>query len=167
MSGTAEARPVYPVGQEDLERFSLIGRDGSAVTVMLHARIAEKLGLSATDHKCLDLAIRGGGPLTAGRIAELSGLSTGAVTGVIDRLERAGYVRRVRDPHDRRKVLVELTNSKPARVVDLFEGVREGMEEVLSHYTPEQRDVIYEYSLEMNERMRREIARVAAMQLDH
>src|SRR5262249_45506440 len=105
MSETAEAKAaVYPVSDEELERFGWLRRATRLVSVMFHAGVAEQLGLPAPDNKCLALAARGGQPMTAGRIAELSGLSTGAVTGVIDRLERAGYVRRVRDPHDRRKV---------------------------------------------------------------
>src|SRR5438309_10315862 len=96
------------VSRERLERLAALGRELSGVTLMLHSRLAEQLGLSATDHKCLELAMRAEGPLTAGRLAELSGLSTGAVTGVIDRLERAGYVSRARDPNDRRKVLVQV-----------------------------------------------------------
>ena len=164
MSETAEAKAVYPVSDEELERFSWLGRDSSLVTVMFHARIAEQLGLSATDHKCLDLAARGGQPMTAGRIAELSGLSTGAVTGVIDRLERAGYVRRVRDPHDRRKVLVEVTlnDRHPERFGVLFKGLTEMMARVLSHYTPEQRELLYEYGSEVVAEMRTEIAKIAA-----
>ena len=163
MSETVETKAVYPVGDEELERFSWLGRDSSLVTVMFHARIAEQLGLSATDHKCLDLAARGGQPMTAGRIAELSGLSTGAVTGVIDRLERAGYVRRVRDPHDRRKVLVEVTLSDqdPQRFGMLFKGLTETMARVLSHYTPEQRELLYEYGTEVLTEMRKETAKIA------
>jgi DNA-binding transcriptional ArsR family regulator len=162
MSETAEARAVYPVSDEELERFSWLGRDSSLVTVMFHARIAEQLGLSATDHKCLDLAARGGQPMTAGRIAELSGLSTGAVTGVIDRLERAGYVRRVRDPHDRRKVLVEVTLSAqdPERFSVLFKGVSEMMARILAHYTPEQRELLYSYGAEVLAEMRKEVTKV-------
>jgi DNA-binding MarR family transcriptional regulator len=162
MSETAEARAVYPVSDEELERFSWLGRDSSLVTVMFHARIAEQLGLSATDHKCLDLAARGGQPMTAGRIAELSGLSTGAVTGVIDRLERAGYVRRVRDPHDRRKVLVEVTlgAQDPERFRVLFTGLTEMMARILTHYTPEQRELLYSYGAEVLAEMRKEVTRI-------
>ncbi|MFI9384004.1 MarR family winged helix-turn-helix transcriptional regulator [Kutzneria sp. NPDC052558] len=161
MPETAGAKAVYPVSDEELARFSWLGRDSSLVTVMFHARVAEQLGLSTTDHKCLDLAARGGQPMTAGRIAELSGLSTGAVTGVIDRLERAGYVRRVRDPHDRRKVLVEVTLSDPQRFALLFKGVSEMMARVLSHYTPEQRELLFEYGSEVLAQMRKEIAKFA------
>jgi DNA-binding MarR family transcriptional regulator len=68
----------------------------------------ELLGINRNDGRCLDIVERLG-RITAGRLAEESGLTTGAVTGIVDRLERAGYLRRVRDDADRRKVLVELT----------------------------------------------------------
>ena len=65
------------------------------------------LGLNPTDVRCVDLLDQHG-TMTAGALAELAGLSTGAVTFLLDRLERAGFVRRVRDLEDRRRVLVEL-----------------------------------------------------------
>jgi DNA-binding MarR family transcriptional regulator len=68
----------------------------------------EKLGINRTDLRCLNI-VDNNGPMTAGRLAELSGLTTAAVTNVLDRLERAGYARRVRDQEDRRQVMVELT----------------------------------------------------------
>ena len=68
----------------------------------------QKLGINRTDGRCLDI-VENQGPMTAGRLAELSGLTTAAVTAVLDRLERAGYARRVRDAKDRRHVIVELT----------------------------------------------------------
>ena len=68
----------------------------------------QKLGINRTDGRCLDI-LENQGPLSAGRLAELSGLTTAAVTAVLDRLERVGYARRVRDEHDRRQVNVELT----------------------------------------------------------
>jgi DNA-binding MarR family transcriptional regulator len=67
-----------------------------------------KLGINRTDLRCLNI-VDNVGPLTAGRLAELSGLTTAAVTAILDRLERAGYARRVRDQEDRRQVIVELT----------------------------------------------------------
>jgi DNA-binding MarR family transcriptional regulator len=70
--------------------------------------VAEAAGLNRTDMRCLDI-IGLEGPVTAGRLAEATGLSTGAMTTALDRLERAGYARRVRDTTDRRRVLVEVT----------------------------------------------------------
>ncbi|MET8762097.1 MarR family transcriptional regulator [Lentzea sp. NPDC004782] len=130
---------------EALERFTWYMREQSALTVMFHTKVAEQMGLSATDEKCLDLVMRAGGPVTAGRIAELSGLSTGAVTGVIDRLERAGFVRRVRDPHDRRKVLVEVTVADLAKFGHLFEAARQSLVEVLGHFDADELQVIERY----------------------
>lgn len=69
---------------------------------------ARKLGLNRTDVRCLGI-IENHGPITAGRLAELSGLTTAAVTSILDRLEGTGYARRTRDEQDRRQVIVELT----------------------------------------------------------
>ncbi|QQQ76906.1 MarR family transcriptional regulator [Saccharothrix sp. 6-C] len=147
----------HEVPADVLARFSVYARETSALTVLFHSRVAERMGLSPTDEKCLDLALRAEGPITAGRIAELSGLSTGAVTGVIDRLERAGYVRRVRDPHDRRKVLVEVTVGDEGRFEHLFAGAQETLREVLSRFTEEERDVLERYNQALIETFRRRV----------
>ena len=77
-------------------------------TVMLYSAVASRLGITVTDLTCLNL-LRMRGPLTPGELADLLGIARGgAVTTVIDRLERAGYVRRSRDAEDRRRVRVEL-----------------------------------------------------------
>src|ERR687897_3534396 len=83
-------------------------REMSTETIMFHQAVADELGLNITDHKCLDLIHRYGA-MPAGRLAELTGLTTGAVTGIIDRLEGAGYVRRTDDPKERRRIIVEPT----------------------------------------------------------
>lgn len=136
---------MFDMEPEALERFTWYMRELSAMTVMFHTKIAERMGVSATDEKCIDLIMRADGPVTAGRIAELSGLSTGAVTGVIDRLERAGFVRRVRDPHDRRKVLVEVTVGDVEKFGQLFEVARQSLIEVLSHFDGDELQVIERY----------------------
>ena len=74
----------------------------------MDAAIAEWLGVNRTDVICLDILARLG-TVPAGRLAEESRLTTGAITAVLDRLERAGYVQRLADPSDRRRVLVETT----------------------------------------------------------
>ncbi|WJH36140.1 MarR family transcriptional regulator [Paenibacillus sp. CC-CFT747] len=98
-------------------RQELIGelRQNSARAVMFHQLISEQLGLNATDHKCLDFLNRTG-PVTAGQLAQLTGLTTGAVTSVIDRLEKAGYVVRDKDPNDRRRVVVKTVSDSTAGI---------------------------------------------------
>jgi DNA-binding MarR family transcriptional regulator len=147
MSGP-ESNPVERASDPHtatVERFAELGRSLGQATVFFHAQIAEHVGLSATDHKCLDLALQAERPLTAGQIAELSGLSTGAVTGVIDRLERAGFVRRVRDPHDRRKVLVEVSRGSLARYGDVYDGLWTALDTTLSDYTEGELNAIERY----------------------
>jgi len=147
----------YPVPADELARFAEIGRESSTLAVLRHARIAEKMGLSATDHKALDLASRATGPLTAGEIAKLTGLSTGAVTGVIDRLERAGFVRRVRDARDRRKVLVEVLPVDEDKVAPLFESALVITRKVLEKFTPAEREAIERYQNELLALMREDV----------
>jgi DNA-binding MarR family transcriptional regulator len=89
-------------------------RQMSTWTVLFHSAIAEQVDLNVTDQKCLDI-LNQHGPLAAGQLADITGLTTGAITGVIDRLEKAGYVHRERDPHDRRRVIVQPTLEKVAQ----------------------------------------------------
>ncbi|HJS68037.1 MAG TPA: MarR family transcriptional regulator [Nitrososphaera sp.] len=111
-------------------------REMSTETIMFHQAVADELGLHITDHKCLDL-IRNYGAMPAGRLAELTGLTTGAVTGTIDRLEKAGYVRRANDPNDRRRTIVEpARNKKLERKIEaIFIPLHERMHELLSSYS--------------------------------
>lgn len=84
---------------------SQLGRELSDATLRLHQVIAQKAGLTGTDHKYLGLLTRYG-PMTAGELGHRSGLTSGAVTGLVDRLEKKELVTRQADPDDRRKILV-------------------------------------------------------------
>jgi DNA-binding MarR family transcriptional regulator len=86
-------------------------RRSQAATDRYDQAVADALGLGRTDMRCIDVLQREGGRLTAGQLAEATGLTSGAMTAAIDRLEQLGYARRVRDPDDRRRVLVELTET--------------------------------------------------------
>src|SRR5712692_1923719 len=92
----------------------LVRRHSTAV-VLFHHAVAERLGIGPTDHKCLDL-LRERGPMTGSELAALTGLTTGAITGVVARLERVGYLRREPDPHDRRQ---QILNPARERVRDI------------------------------------------------
>src|SRR6266516_437350 len=76
-----------------------------ANAILYSHQVAERLGLGASDTQFMTL-LEVHGPLTPGQLAELTGLKTGTVTGVLDRLEQARFIRRDRDPVDRRKVIV-------------------------------------------------------------
>jgi DNA-binding MarR family transcriptional regulator len=108
---------------------------------MLNHAVAERLGLDPTAWECLTLLFEHG-PVTAGRLAELTGLTTGAVTGLVDRLESAGYVRRERDPNDRRRVIVTLVPSALAGVMPLFEPMLVEMHASHARYSDEEMTAI-------------------------
>ena len=89
---------------------------------ILGQTVAIRLGLSESDIEALELLVDTGSE-TAGRLAELMGLTTGAVTRMIDRLEQAGYVRRTTDPADRRRVVVQPVPERLGEIEPLLEGV--------------------------------------------
>ncbi len=167
MSGPETNQPADARRDVVIERFAALGRQLSQATVLFHEQIAEHVGLSATDHKCLDLAVQAERPLTAGQIAELSGLSTGAVTGVIDRLERAGFVRRVRDPHDRRKVLVEVSRGSLARYGKAYDGLWSALDSALTGYTEDELKAIERFVLTMVQTLRTEAEKLATARTTH
>ncbi len=90
---------------------------------LYESAVAERLGMHPTDLHFLGL-VQLYGPTTAGHLAELGALTTGAVTGVLDRLEQAGYVRREPDPDDRRRVVVRLVEDSMSRVERLYDPLR-------------------------------------------
>jgi DNA-binding MarR family transcriptional regulator len=128
------------------DRLDRLLRDLSTETVLLHQAIADRLGLNPTDHKCLGLLVNAGRPVTPGELATLTGLTTGAVTGVVDRLEAAGFVRRTRDPEDRRKVGIEVVHDKVKRqVFPMFEPLAKRMGAVAGGYKPREIETIVRF----------------------
>lgn len=108
----------------------------STETILFHQAVADAVGLHITDHQCMHFIHRYGA-MPAGRLAELTGLTTGAVTGIIDRLEKASYVRRTNDPKDRRRTIVEpVRNKKLERKLErIFIPLHERMHRLLSSYS--------------------------------
>lgn len=111
----------------------------STETIMLHQTVADIIGLHITDHKSLELIHRYGA-MPAGKLADLTGFTTGAVTGIIDRLEKAGYVKRVSDPKDRRKTIVEPTRDKDLekKLQAIFTPLAARMHKLLSEYSDDE-----------------------------
>jgi DNA-binding MarR family transcriptional regulator len=104
----------------------------------------ELLGINRTDLRCMDvLGMRA--PLTAGQLAEATGLTTGAVTAVIDRMESAGWVRRLRDSTDRRRVLVEPTAKAFRESGKIWGPVAEDFQRLMSRYSADELRVILDY----------------------
>jgi DNA-binding MarR family transcriptional regulator len=125
-------------------------RQASAYGLLVHQTIADQLGLIPTDLKCLDAA-RSEPQLTAGRLAELTGLSTSATTAALDRLERRGFVSRVRDESDRRRVFVESTGRHEAEVARLFAPLTESSRALLADYDEEQLALLLDFVTKLNE----------------
>lgn len=105
---------------------------------------AEAAGLQPTEWYAVSL-ITLAGRLTSGDLATRTGMTTGATTRLIDRLEQAGYVRRVADPADRRRVVVEASAETFPDIEHVIGPARRQIAEVLARYTPEQRDVLFDY----------------------
>lgn len=125
---------------------------------------AERLGVNRTDLHCLN-TIENSGGLTAGELAEEVGLTTGAVTGVVDRLERVGFARRVPDPDDRRRVKVEVTPKFYSRAGKIWGPLRADWEAALSgRYTAEQLERIIEFLRATTEVGRKHLDRLRAME---
>ena len=103
----------------------------SGQSVLLSQIIADKVGLAPSDLECMGF-LEDGGSMTAGRLAELTGLTSGAVTRMVDRLERARYVRRRSDPDDRRKVLVELGPGRAKEFERFYGPMARGATEFLA-----------------------------------
>jgi DNA-binding MarR family transcriptional regulator len=148
--------------KEDNERQALLTRIGElsrqsqSTTDLFDERVSEFLGINRTDGRCLDIVGRHG-KVSAGALAIEAGLTTGAVTAVIDRLEQAGYVQRVRDPLDRRKVWVEPTGHTK-QLVDTIFGVYDLIGPIMmGHFTAEQLEGILAF-LRIGSRINEELA---------
>ena len=121
-------------------------RQLSAATILFHQAVADRLGMNITDHKCADILARTG-PITAGELARRTGLTTGAITGVIDRLEKRGFVERVRDPHDRRRVVVKPDVKRMEQVIaPLFESMGRSATAMCARYSTEELAVIHDFT---------------------
>jgi len=108
---------------------------------------ADRFGLNRTDMRALD--ILSNGPLAPSALAQRLGITTGGLTSVVDRLEKAGYVRRRNDPRDRRRQVVETTEATVARGREVFQGLIEATTQFLSTYTDEQLLLINDFLTRM------------------
>jgi DNA-binding MarR family transcriptional regulator len=138
-----------------------MGRELSNAVIFFHEAVASHLGMSAAEWKCLGL-LEQHGPATAGRLAELSGFTTGAITGIVDRLEQAVYVRRESHPNDRRSVIVQPRHVKELkeRVVPIFQSLGRAMAEIAGGYSSEELAAIARFFRETTEVLHNETAKL-------
>jgi DNA-binding MarR family transcriptional regulator len=134
-------------------------RSGSLMQLMGQAA-ADRIGVNATDLNCLNL-LSFSGQMTAGQLARATGLSTASITGVIDRLEEAGYVRRERDAADRRRVVVRLVTEHALRdVASVFLPMVRTWQQLAEQYSDDELRLIVTFSREMERVLREHINRL-------
>src|SRR6202789_811445 len=104
------------------DRIVLEIRKFIAASIFFNAQAAEKAGLGLTDMQLLHM-LQLYGPSTPGRLSAWTGLSSGGVTVALDRLEKAGYLRREPNPADRRSLLITLVPAPLRNLASLYEGV--------------------------------------------
>ncbi|WP_236003025.1 MarR family transcriptional regulator [Nonomuraea antri] len=131
-----------------LDELVLAGRESSNAAVMFHTAMGALLGLTMTEEKTLDLLQRRG-PLTAGELAQHSGLAPATISGLIDRLQDKWLVRRVRDARDRRRVIVEINEAqlqeRIAGAGQMFGPFIAAMDELYARYSDEELELILGY----------------------
>jgi DNA-binding MarR family transcriptional regulator len=137
-------RPMSSRRREDLyAALNAAMREASGQGVLYSQLVAARLGIHSTDLECLDWIARG--PVTAGALADATGLTTGAITGVIDRLERAGFAVREPDPRDRRKVLVRALPAVAKQIGPLFAPMERAAMASLARYSEKELLLILDF----------------------
>jgi len=154
--------PPSPERAELLARLYVAGRESSTAAVMFHSTLAATQGLSATDTKAVDILDREG-LLTAGDLAARTGLAPPSVTGLINRLERKGFVRRVADPADRRRVRVERCPEALSALAPLFADFGAQIEALYAEFSDDQLQTILHFMTEVVRRQRDATSKLAAL----
>src|SRR5580704_5508461 len=144
-----------------IDELQFLGQMSSTESALFHLRAAAANGLGITDSKTISTLMQEGS-MTAGEIAKRLGLTTGAVTNVIDRLVRAGCVRRVADPKDRRKVIVEADLANLEKLGPVYDSVAEAFQKLHEQYTIEELRFLIDYFTQSVEVTKGEVAKLAA-----
>ena len=140
--------------------FLLALRRAGSVMQLLGQRSAERIGINATDLNCLNIVALTG-HLTAGELAAQTGLTTASITAVLDRLEEGGFVRRVRDPGDRRRVMVELSAGPGlSKVGSTFGPVVNAWRAAAAGYSDDELRLLLAFQGQLEEIIRDQLARL-------
>jgi DNA-binding MarR family transcriptional regulator len=147
-----------------LQALSLEVRRMTAQSVLVSSAVAERVGLSSTDLECLDFIVMAGeSAATPGQLAQATGLTSGAITGLVDRLEKAGFVRRDADPADRRKVRIAAVESRVRQLGVYYERMAKRIEAVWSQFTEEQLTTVLEFARRSSEVAAEEVAHIRTL----
>jgi DNA-binding MarR family transcriptional regulator len=158
------AEPFADAGQTERAQLAAafaeaIRRTGSLTQLMGQAA-ADRIGINATDLNCLNL-LSFSGHMTAGELAKATGLTTASITGVVDRLEEAGFVTRERDPHDRRRVVVQLVLDRALRdVASVFLPMMRAWQTMAARYTDDELRLIVDFYGRMEQVLREHLERL-------
>jgi DNA-binding MarR family transcriptional regulator len=146
-----------------LSRLWDLGRKISTQTVFLHQAIAQSVGLNATDTKCIDLILsHPEDSVTAGWLSGMTGLTTGAVTHILDRLEKRQFIQRVRDTLDRRKVFIRVRLESLEPLTPKYEGIGKAVMSLAERYNDKELQLICDYMERASDVSKREMANIGA-----
>lgn len=136
-----------------------VRQTGSLMVLMTQAA-ADRIGINATDLNCLNI-LSFSGQLTAGELAKATGLTTASITGVVDRLEQAGFVRRERDAQDRRRVVIHLDTKRAlGTVAPVFGPMLGAMQRLADEYTDDELRLIVEFYAQLQGILRDHLTRL-------
>jgi DNA-binding MarR family transcriptional regulator len=158
--GAAEVSPGHRAvsdREHAVAEFMRAGRESSRLSVMFRHVLAARLGMTVTDMECLDF-LMDTGSATAGQLAERTNLTTGAITSMIRRLERAGYVTFDRDPADRRRVVVTLVPERLDQARELYASFGEESQRLVSTYSTDELGLLVEHYDRMSAIFRSQLA---------
>src|SRR5215204_5205209 len=147
--------------EELLRELEVENRRSTTGAVLLLQAVTQRSGMNLTDLQCINI-LTSTGPITAGQLAEMMGLTTGAITGVINRMEKAGYVRRERDPNDGRRVIVRPVSEKVERAAGSLGSQDRVLEELMSDYEERDLALFVDLMRKANAMTREETARIRA-----
>jgi DNA-binding MarR family transcriptional regulator len=133
-------------------------------SLLFQNAIAEKMKLNVSDAECIDFLIEMG-PSTAGDLAKITRLTTGAITNVIDRLEKAGYVKREKDPKDRRKVMVVFVPEKHKKAKKYQESLAADLHNLFSRYSKKELKFLLNHTIAINNIYKQHMADVTGEEL--
>jgi MarR family transcriptional regulator, organic hydroperoxide resistance regulator len=151
-------RPAGGRRAELLDRLQRAAQRSTTDGILFHQAVADRVGLHVTDLRCLNLLAQSG-PLTAGELGQQTGLgTTGAVTRMVDRLERAGYLRREVDPGDRRRVIIRPVPERLATLAPYYQGMAAGWSDLLAGYGERELQLFLDLFDRMHDLSQRQLA---------